>query len=168
MKRFEVKESETAFGGFTKVYTVDGKLKIDPESFMEGGRENLTEVLRNNRKTKVKLYLSCYFKDEKRNVIIKFVFYSHNEVNLEGSDEDDIYFVMTDTILERIAGFVRGDAGGGSEWTFYKVDQLKLYTVSYNPLRGETWIPLPEELANKKAIINMQNKDNKCFFVECS
>ena len=163
MKRFEVKESETAFGGFTKVYTVDGKLKIDPESFMEGARENLTEVLRNNRKTKVKLYLSCYFKDEKRNVIIKFGFYSHNEVNLEGSDEDDIYFVMTDTILEKIARFVKGDEGGGSEWTFSKVDQLKLYTVSYNPLRGETWIPLPKELANKKAIINMQNKDNKCF-----
>ena len=35
--------------------------------------------------------------------------------------------------------------------------------MSYNPLRGETWIPLPEELANKIAIINMQNKDNKCF-----
>ena len=126
---------------------------------MEGARENLTGVLRNNRKTKVKLYLSCYFKDEKRNLIIKFGFYSHNEVNLEGSDEDDIYFVMMDTILERIARFVKG----GSEWTFYKVDLLKLYTVSYNPLRGETWIPLPEELANKKAIINMQNKDNKCF-----
>ena len=53
MKRFEFKESETAFGGFTKVYTVDGKLKIDPESFMEGARENLTDVLWNNRKTKV-------------------------------------------------------------------------------------------------------------------
>ena len=35
--------------------------------------------------------------------------------------------------------------------------------MSYKPLRGETWIPLPKELADKKAIINMQNKDNKCF-----
>ena len=35
--------------------------------------------------------------------------------------------------------------------------------MSFNPLRGETWIPLPKELADKKAIINMQNKDNKCF-----
>ena len=35
--------------------------------------------------------------------------------------------------------------------------------MSYNPLRGETWIPLPKELADKKAIMNMQNKDNKCF-----
>ena len=36
-------------------------------------------------------------------------------------------------------------------------------TVSYKPLRGENYIPLPKELANKKAIINIQNKDNKCF-----
>ena len=35
--------------------------------------------------------------------------------------------------------------------------------MSYNPLRGETWIALPKELANKKAIINMKNEDNKCF-----
>ena len=35
--------------------------------------------------------------------------------------------------------------------------------MRYNPLRGETWIPLPKELANKNAIINTKNKDNKCF-----
>ena len=34
--------------------------------------------------------------------------------------------------------------------------------MSYKPLRGETWIPLPKELAVKTAIINMKNKD-KCF-----
>ena len=40
---------------------------------------------------------------------------------------------------------------------------LEVHTVSYKPLRGETYIPLPKELADKKAIINVQNKDNKCF-----
>ena len=35
--------------------------------------------------------------------------------------------------------------------------------MRYNPLRGETHIPLPEELKNKNDIINMKNKDNKCF-----
>ena len=28
--------------------------------------------------------------------------------------------------------------------------------MRYNPLRGESYIPLPKELANKKAIINMK------------
>ena len=52
---------------------------------------------------------------------------------------------------------------GGSVWRLYSIIKLELHTTRYNPLRGETWIPLPKELANKKAIINMQNKDNKCF-----
>ena len=51
----------------------------------------------------------------------------------------------------------------GSGWRLYSIIQLELHTVRYNPLRGETWIPLPKELANKNTIINMKNKDNKCF-----
>ena len=45
---------------------------------------------------------------------------------------------------------------------FYKIIKLELHTASYIPLRGNTWLPLPKELADKKAIINMKNKDNKC------
>ena len=51
----------------------------------------------------------------------------------------------------------------GSQWRLRSIIRLELHTVSYNPIRGETWIPLPKELADKKAIINIQNKDNKCF-----
>ena len=51
----------------------------------------------------------------------------------------------------------------GSGWRLYIIIQLELHTARYNPLRGETWIPLPKELANKNAIINVKNKDNKCF-----
>ena len=55
----------------------------------------------------------------------------------------------------------------GSGWRLYNIIQLELHIVRYNPLRGETWIPLPKELANKKAIINVKNKNNM-FFVAFS
>ena len=36
--------------------------------------------------------------------------------------------------------------------------------VSYIPLRGKSYIPLPKELRNsKKGLINLKNEDNKCF-----
>ena len=35
--------------------------------------------------------------------------------------------------------------------------------MSYEPLRGETYIPLPKWLADEKAIINTKNSNNKCF-----
>ena len=33
----------------------------------------------------------------------------------------------------------------------------------YNPARGRRYIPTPPVLASKKAIVNVQNTDNKCF-----
>ena len=86
-------------------------------------------------------------------------FHSDNHINLDGTDEDDIYIIMTERILEKMATF----QSMGSGWRLCSIIKLELHTTRYNPLRGETWIPLPKELANKKAIINMKNKDNKCF-----
>ena len=160
---FEVKESVSALKNFANVYIVDGKDGFDPQSFMDGARENMTELLRNNRTTKVKLILKCYMISERDNLIKDFPFHSEIEVNIAGTDENDIYITMTETILERIANLINGSSGGGSGWVFYKIIKLELHTVSYRPLRGNTWIPLPKELADKKGLINMKNKDNKCF-----
>ena len=35
--------------------------------------------------------------------------------------------------------------------------------AKYEPFKGGSYIPLPKYLANKKAIINIKNKDNDCF-----
>ena len=42
---------------------------------------------------------------------------------------------------------------------------IKLYLniAKFEPLKGSSYIPLPEALANKKAIINLKNDDNKCL-----
>ena len=66
---------------------------------------------------------------------------------------------MVERILEKIATFLATK----SDVRFHSVIKFELHTVSYKPLRGKAWIPLPKELADKKAIINIQNKDNKCF-----
>ena len=160
---FEVKETDSALRSFAKVYTVDAMGVFDPGSFMDGAHENLTEILRNNRNTKVKLILKIFMIHEKENISKEFAFHSNIEVNLEGNDEDDIYIIMMDRILEKIERFINGDGNGGTGWAVFNVIKLKLHTVSYKPLRGETWVPLPKELADKKAIINMKNENNKCF-----
>ena len=67
---------------------------------------------------------------------------------------------MTEEIIEKMAVLQQAT---GSGLRLHSIIKFELHTVRYNPLRGETWIPLPKELANKKAIINPKNKDNKCF-----
>ena len=86
-------------------------------------------------------------------------FHSNIEINLDGTDEKDLYDTMVERILEKIATF----QNEGSPWRLRSIIRLELHTVRYNPLSGETYIPLPKELAVRTAIINMKNKDNRCF-----
>ena len=86
-------------------------------------------------------------------------FNSNIEVNLDGTDEEELSHSMVERILEKMATF----QSRGSGWRLHSIIQLDIYTVRYNPTSGEIHIPIPEELANKKAIINIQNTDNKCF-----
>ena len=159
---FEDRESDSALRDFARVYTVDGIEGYDARSFLDSVRENITRILRNNRRTKVKLILKCYRKKLTiigRWAIVPADFHSGKHVNLDGTDEDNIYTIMTERILEKMANFLFM----GSGYTLYNIINLELHTVEYDPLRGETWLPLPKELDNKKAIINPKNKDNKCF-----
>ena len=63
-------------------------------------------------------------------------------------------------ILNMIAQWV----SEGSGWTIQSVDNHYLNIVQYQPMKGSSYIELPQELRNsKKGLINMKNKDNECF-----
>ena len=103
---FEVRESNSALRNFTRVYIINGIEGFDARSFLDGARENMTSVLRNNRRTKVKLILKCIMENGiiPEEIIIKPAdFHSNIEVNLDGTDEDDLYVMMTERILEKLA-----------------------------------------------------------------
>ena len=52
----------------------------------------------------------------------------------------------------------------GSAWQVEKVLDHYVNITQYVPLRGRSYLPLPEELKNpKKGLINLKNDDNKCF-----
>ena len=162
-RSFELKESKSALRKFTMQYTIEGRAGYDPESFMADVKRSVINFLRKNRRTKVKLILRCNM--EKNNIstgeviVNKTSFHSKPEVNLEGTDVDDLYNTMVDRVLEAMATFQRD----GSNWTFKSIICLEIHTVAYEPLKGNSYIPLPPKLAQKKAIINMKNEDDKCF-----
>ena len=52
----------------------------------------------------------------------------------------------------------------GSGWVVEEVQHHYVNIVKYVPLRGSSYLPLPEELRHhKKGLINLKNDDNKCF-----
>ena len=51
----------------------------------------------------------------------------------------------------------------GSGWYFKEIIKLEIHIVDYKPMKGGSYIPLPKFIQKKNAIINIKNKDDKCF-----
>ena len=78
-------------------------------------------------------------------------------------NENDIETVISDAgneLINRISEWI----SEGSGWVIKSVDKHEIDISKYKPLRGSSYLPLPEKIKNKKATINIQNKnDNECF-----
>ena len=51
----------------------------------------------------------------------------------------------------------------GSGWSVIDLLNHDLHVNKYDPLVARSYIKLPAEIQNKKATINIQNADDKCF-----
>ena len=89
----------------------------------------------------------------------KAYFQSETYINLEKTDVKVILSQILKEIMEILAIYQRN----GSGWYFKEVISFEIHTVDYKPVKGSSHIPLPDFLMTKKAIINMENKDDKCF-----
>jgi len=92
-------------------------------------------------------------------VSVEAHFSSKNVMNLGSTDVNVLFDKSADKMLENMASY----QSRGSNWRFKAVSNLDINTIPYKPLKGKSYIPLPAFLANKKAIINMENKDDRCF-----
>ena len=89
-----------------------------------------------------------------------FASHSTIELNLEETDENELYTKMIDRIEEKIQKLGSAE---GTGWYFVEIINLQLHTVKYTPLRRSSYMKLPKFLESKGAIINMKNDDDKCF-----
>ena len=105
-KSFEDKEAESALRGFTTKYTIEGQAGYDPSTFFNKVKESVIDFLKSNPSTKVMLSLKCVMErqDIKMGKVIFNLpyFRSGTEVNLRGTDVNDLYQKMTDKILDGI------------------------------------------------------------------
>ena len=66
---------------------------------------------------------------------------------------------MSDEIIKEFEEFI----DNGSMRNFVKGLKINLDINKITPLKASSWIPLPEKLKNRKAVINPENYDQKCF-----
>ena len=156
----------SAFRNFTNQYVMsNNNLNLGPKKFLEYAKPPIINIFNSNRNIKTMLYLHVLMErqqpEEPEPRIEKFAFHSKGlKLILEGTDENDIYDEMVDEIMEEI---IKTEIAEGSGWVFVKVEKLVLHTTRWEPVTAGSYIELPQELKNRKAIINMKNQDDKCF-----
>ena len=162
---FTPKKEASAFKKYTTQYVIiNTDPSYDPLTFLNDASPTITNIFNLNRNIKAFLCLFCKMKrtdSQGFSTIKRFMFHSKGQkLILESTDIYEIYEEMINEIEEEIQ---KVENAQGSGWVFVEVENLTLHTVIWDPLKASSYIKLPEELKNKKAIINMENEDNKCF-----
>ncbi|XP_070074701.1 uncharacterized protein [Drosophila takahashii] len=137
-----------------------------PEEFLfeagEALKSHLFNVLQSYMSGKVNFELFAEYmlvKDDDLKTETK-QFQSKMEVVTNHSDLDRIFTNHSDHLKIKMEEFQERDSG----WTLLRIIRLEMNFNQFKPLSGSSFIPTPPKLFSKKAIINVQNKnDSYCF-----
>lgn len=72
---------------------------------------------------------------------------------------DNLFFKLENDLLKKMEEFQEKDSG----WTFLHNSHLEININKYQPLSGSCFVELPKFIKNKKACLNIHNKDEYCF-----
>ena len=160
-------KEKSALKGFANKYVIMGEPGFTVDEFFENKMEILKNFLVYHQNIKFKMILVCLMEkhliDSNKNTIgleeYKAYYHSGTFNNIKSTIIDKILDLRIDTINGTIEAYKEA----GSSWYFKEVVQLEIHTVEFNPAKGSSYIKLPDWISDKKAIVNIQNKDEKCF-----
>ena len=161
-----IKQTDKALKGFVKSYEIDIRNKRDPLVQMQNtrkGAENRVITLLNEMKgLKYVETLKVTFEKISADVIVEksAYFNSASQTIINQMEINEALQMSKQNILNKIAQWI----SEGSGWTVQSVDNHYLNIAKYEPMKGSSYIQLPNELRNSgKGLINMKNEDNECF-----
>ena len=70
---------------------------------------------------------------------------------------------MMNQFVDEVRGEIEAWSQRGSGWVVDEILEAIINVAQYQPLNGGSYMPLPEKLKNKKAVLNIQNRDNQCL-----
>ena len=161
-----VKE-KSAFENFANKYIIEGEPGLTPVEFLNRIYDKLKGFFIYHRNIKFNMILVCLMEhqkiDKNRGVVgleeFKAYFTSGIHINLESTNVEKLINKCVKRIIEDLEAFQQN----GSGWYFKEVVQLEIHTVENGAMKGSPYIPLPDWISSKKAIVNIENKDEKCF-----
>ena len=162
---FKPTELEQAFGGAYRSYRVNGKPKIDVDTFFSRIRKELIELIKRELKTRTsaRIQTTAWIRfvrdDEEGQERVELAFNSLMMSVYRGSETDQI----VDGMIANMTFQIENPALLNSRFVFDEFLYLDVNFHQLNLMRGSSYLPLPDWLARKKAIVNPHNDDEECF-----
>ena len=160
-KLFKPIELEQAFGGSYRSYRVNGRPKIDVDTFFCRIRKGLIELIKRELETRTsaRIQTTAWIRfvrdDEEGQERVELAFNSLMTSVHRGSEPDQILNRM----IANMEFQIENPSLLYSRFVFDEV----LYFHQLNLIRGSSYLPLPDFIAKRKAVINPQNGDEECF-----
>ena len=167
----KIKERKKGLKGVVQSFELENISIKDPRMLFANARNTFTkkskEILQQkkggykaNLTLRVELRKRIHQDGEEAYEFTQPYFNSTTTTILNELDIRDFYDKAVEEILNRIARWI----SKGSGWVIERIHNLYFNVVSYVPLKGRSYLPLPEELRNsRKGLINIKNDDNECF-----
>ena len=70
---------------------------------------------------------------------------------------------LLNQFIDEVKGEIEAWSERGSGWIMDKILEAFINVATYQPMGFGSYMPLPKKLQNKKARINVQNRDNQCL-----
>ena len=165
-RKIKINEKAKALKGYTKSFEIGIKNNKDPlkqlQSTRNGIKFHIESILKSMKGLKFVENLKVTFKKNSKNEIITKTAYFNSKPKtiINKTQITEELQSSKHEILNITAQWI----SEGSGWTIESVDNHYLNIVQYEPMKGSSYIELPQELKHhKKGLINMKNNDNECF-----
>ena len=166
LPRTKIVELAKALKSYTKSYEISINNKKDPLIQLQNTRKavehHIISLLESMKGLKFVETLKITLKKVSNDGILEQTNYfnSITQTIINYTEIPESLQLSKQQILNMIAKWI----SEGSGWTIESVDNHYLNVVQYQPMKGSSYIELPQELRHhRKGLINMKNKDNEFF-----
>ena len=166
------KISQSNFQEWLRVWIMDVS-KTNPNNkdifmFARENKEKYTDLIEQETlkfgSVKVSFGLQVEFSIERNGELQEMKHYfKEDQPHVFNRDNKELIEQKYQEFMGRIKGEIENWSLRGSGWEVESIMTAYVNVAKYQPLRGGTYLPLPADLAKKKAIINVKNRDNQCL-----
>ena len=159
--RLGPKELDGAFGGAYRCYRIDGIEGMDVDTYFARTRKFLINLLNKETTNKaVRSQATIWIRFTRDGVeMVNLAFNSRMMTVYNLNDKSEIVTAM----IEHMAQQIENPALRNSKFAFDRILHIYIDFHRFKLTRGSSYIPLPDWLMKKKAIINPRNSDMECF-----